>query len=119
MDSVDGVAGVDGQLLDLLVVVRVCAVVIAVGPELELGVGMEALRQDRNGAQGLDKGGNVGGLHLGEGLVAREDVSAGVGAYSGLLKHHLKHENHRPCFARSSSSRADSGLREAFKCFNV
>ena len=85
MDTVDRVAGVDGQLLNLLVVVRVGAVVIAVGPELELGVGMEALGQDRDGVQGLDKGSDVGGLHLGEGLVSREDVSARVGADSGLF----------------------------------
>ena len=84
VDSVDGVAGVNGQLLDLLVVVWVCVVVIAIGPQLELGVGVEALGQDRDGLQGLDKGGNVGCLNLGEGLVAGEDVSAGVGAYSSL-----------------------------------
>ena len=87
MDTVDGVAGVDGQLLDLLVVVGVGVVVIAIGPELELGVGMEALGQDRDGVQGLDKGSDVGGLHLREGLVAGEDVSAWVGADSGLYKH--------------------------------
>ena len=64
VDGVDGVAAVDGKLLDFLIVVRVRAVVIAVGPELELGVRVEALGQDWDGLQGLHKGGNVGCLHL-------------------------------------------------------
>ena len=84
MDLIDGVTGVDGQLLDLFVVVGVCAVVVAVGPELELGVGVETLRQDGDRFKGLHEGGDVGGLNLGEGLVAGEDVGAGVGAHSGF-----------------------------------
>ena len=84
MDLVEGVRGIDGELLDLLPILGVDVVVVAVGPEPQLGVGVEALGQDRDGLQGLDKGGNVGCLNLGEGLVAGEDVSAGVGAYSSL-----------------------------------
>ena len=52
VDLVESVTCVDGELLDLLVIVRVCVMGISVGPEPELGVGVEGVAQDRDRVQG-------------------------------------------------------------------
>ena len=68
VDLVEGVRGIDGELLDLLPVLGVHVVVVAVGPEPELGVGVEAVTEDGHRVKGLNKVADVLGLGLGEGL---------------------------------------------------
>lgn len=77
MDPVEGVTGVDGQLLDLLPVLGVRAVVVSVGPQPQLGereeeeeedwylrVGVEAVSQHRERIQGEDEVTDVLRLNL-------------------------------------------------------
>ena len=70
VDLVQGVGGVDGELLDFLPVLGVHVVVVTVRPEPELGVGVEAMAKHRDRVQGLHKVPNVLGLWLREGLGA-------------------------------------------------
>ena len=51
----EGVAGIDGQLLDLLLVLGVGVVGIPVWPEPQLGVGVEAVAKHRNRVEGRHK----------------------------------------------------------------
>ena len=64
MDLEEGVAGIDGQLLDLLLVLGVGVVGVPVRPEPELGVGVEAVAKHRNRVEGRHKVPDVSHLHL-------------------------------------------------------
>ena len=64
MDLEECVAGIDGQLLDLLLVLRVGVVAVAVWPEPELGVGVEAVAKHWNRVEGGHKIPDVSHLHL-------------------------------------------------------
>ena len=68
MDLVQGVGRVDGELLDLLPILGVHVVVVALGPEPELRVGVEAMAEHRDGVKGLHKVPDVLGLRFREGL---------------------------------------------------
>ena len=76
MDLEEGVAGIDGQLLDLgsvlgvgvgvgaLPVLGIGVVCVAVRPQPQLGVGVEAVAKHWNRVKGLHKVPDVSHLHL-------------------------------------------------------
>ena len=70
VDLVQGVGRVNGELLNFLPILGVHVVVVTIGPEPELGVGVEAMAEHRDRVQGLHKVPDVLGLWLGEGLGA-------------------------------------------------
>ena len=48
-----------------------------------------------------------------------QDTDWGSAGHGQVGVENIKYENHDLAIARSSSSRADPGLRVAFKCLNV
>ena len=55
MNLTKSITSINGQLSDLLIVLRISIVTITIGPEPELGVGVEAVTQDRDWLKRLDE----------------------------------------------------------------
>ena len=68
MDLAESIRGINGQLADLLIILRISIVTIAIGPEPELGVGVETVSQDWHWVKGGHKVSDVPHLWLREGL---------------------------------------------------
>ena len=86
MDLVEGVRGIDGELLNLLPVLGVHIVVVAIGPEPQLRVRVEAMDEHRDRVQGLYKVTDILSLGLGEGLGAAISLRALVVTHTCVVK---------------------------------
>ena len=78
MHRVESIRCINGQLLQLLPVVRVCSIIISIGPEPELGVGVEAVREHWHWIKTLDKVSDVLHLWFTEGSFSWPGLIAGV-----------------------------------------
>ena len=67
MNCVESIRGINGELLQFLPIIRISSIVVPIWPQPELGVGVEAVGQNWNWIQGLDKVTDVPHLWLREG----------------------------------------------------
>merc|ERR1719430_464569 len=84
MDFVKGVRGIYGKLSNLLPVVRKGIVCIAIGPQPQLGIRVEAVSQDRQGFQGKYKITDVLHFYIVKRSLSGIDLRAWVRACSRL-----------------------------------
>ena len=90
MDLEEGVAGVDGQLLDLGPVLGVGVVPVPVRPQPQLGVGVEAVAKHWNGIKSLHKVSDVSHLHLFQNQYEKDEIAKKIAKVLNALQFHLR-----------------------------
>merc|ERR1719348_1196196 len=84
MNLVQGISCINGQLVDLVHIRRILVVVVAIGPQPQLRIGVETVTKDWDRVESLEKSSNVPHFDLRHCLGTTVSLLALVMAYSCL-----------------------------------